>query len=93
MWVRIIRILEDKIFMDSRAWLNRTTPAILSFNPFLLITRLHGLVLIKQHDDVAKPTLKRLLSPLRYRTYLISTGVLTCFPFTTNAVKQWFRID
>jgi hypothetical protein len=63
--------------------LNPHTRAILSFNPFLLITRLHGLVLIRQQDNAAQPTPKRLLIVLRYRAYQVSTGILTSFPFLT----------
>ena len=74
-------ILTYSLFTGSRHLPNDPQDRSSHFILGLIITILTRTTLLNKHDDTCWYSLKRRKYVLRCRTYIYSTGILTCFPF------------
>ena len=71
--------------MDSRHQQDLAKLDYSRIDPILIIMILLGSVLINTNDSSCLLSQKRQKQALRCRTYLKSTGILTCFPFLIHS--------
>ncbi len=74
-------ILARSLFTDSRHLPNSPQDCCSHFDLGLIITILTRSVMVNKHDDACRYSPKCQKHALRCRTYIYSTGILTCFPF------------
>lgn len=79
--VRLHTILAYFLFTDSRHLPNDPQDRYSSFNLGLIITILTRFIQVNRRDDTYRCSPKCQKYALRCRTYVCSTGILTCFPF------------